>query len=71
MLDALFITDDAGTRTIRIEDFFTNGFLPRGSVFTLGGQDFTTNAAAEISATRTYNWPVPAAMAWIDGRQSR
>ena len=68
MLDALFIRDDAGTRTIRIEDFFTNGFLPRGSVFTLGGQDFTTNAAAEDFATKVYNWPVPAGMAWIDGQ---
>ena len=69
MLDALFIRDDAGTRTIRIEDFFTNGFLPRGSVFTLGGQDFTTNAAAEDFATKVYIWPVPAGMAWIDGQE--
>ena len=69
MLDALFIRDDAGTRTIRIEDFFTNGFLPRGSVFTLGGQDFTTNAAAEDFATKVYEWPVPAGMAWIDGQE--
>ena len=68
MLDALYIRDDAGTRTIRIEDFFTNGFLPRGSVFNLGGQDFTTNAAAEDFATKIYNWPVPAGMAWIDGQ---
>ena len=68
MLDALFIRDDAGTRTIRIEDFFTNGFLPRGSVFNLGGQDFTTNAAAEDFATKVYIWPVPAGMAWIDGQ---
>ena len=67
-LDALYIRDDAGTRTIRIEDFFTNGFLPRGSVFNLGGQDFTTNAAAEDFATKVYEWPVPAGMAWIDGQ---
>ena len=69
MLDALYIRDDAGTRTIRIEDFFTNGFLPRGSVFNLGGQDFTTNAAAEDFATKIYEWPVPAGMAWIDGQE--
>ena len=68
-LDALYIRDDAGTRTIRIEDFFTNGFLPRGSVFNLGGQDFTTNAAAEDFATKIYEWPVPAGMAWIDGQE--
>ena len=68
-LDALYIEDDAGTRTINIDDFFTNGFLPRGSVFTLGGQDFTATAAAEISATTSYIWPAPAGMAWIDGQK--
>ena len=68
-LDGLFIKDDAGTRTISIDDFVTNGFLPRGSVFTLGGQDFTTNAAAEDFSTKIYNWPVPAGMAWIDGQE--
>ena len=68
-LDGLFIKDDAGTRTISIDDFFTNGFLPLGSVFTLGGQEFTTNAAAEDFTTKIYTWPVPAAMAWIDGQE--
>ena len=68
-IKALYIDDAAGTRTIRIEDFFTNGFLPRGSVFTLGGQEFTTNAAAEDFSTKIYEWPVPAGMAWIDGQE--
>ena len=68
-LDALYIEDDAGIRTIRIEEFFTNGFLPRGSVFNLGGQDFTATATAEDFATKIYSWPVPASMAWIDGQK--
>ena len=65
---ALYITDDAGTRTIKVDFPIADGFLPRGSVFNLGGQDFTATAAAEDATQGIYTWPVPAAMAWIDGQ---
>ncbi len=65
---ALYITDDAGTRTIKVDFPIADGFLPRGSVFNLGGQDFTATAAAEDATQGIYDWPVPAAMAWIDGQ---
>ena len=64
----LYIEENAGTRTVTIDFPLADGFLPRGSVFTLGGQDFTATATAEISATTSYSWPAPAGMAWIDGQ---
>ena len=68
-IDALNITDDAGTRTIKVDFAIADGFLPRGSVFTLGGQAFTATATSEDVGARRYEWPAPAAMAWIDGQE--
>ena len=53
----------------KVDFAIADGFLPRGSVFTLGGQDFTATAAAEDATQGIYTWPVPAAMAWIDGQE--
>ena len=65
----LYIEDNAGTRTVTIDFPSSDGFLPRGSVFTLGGQEFTADAAAENVGTTSYIWPASAGLAWIDGQE--
>ena len=44
------------------------GPVPHGSVFNLGGTEFTTDADAE-SGSRSYRWDRPAGFAWIDGQE--
>ena len=66
---ALSIKDEAGTRTVSVDLPILDGVLPRGSVFTLGGQEFTTDATSEDTSARDYDWPAPAGMAWIDGQE--
>ena len=49
-------------------------FLPRGSVFNLGGTEFTADAAVEQSTAGEYEWresdgDVPADFAWLHGQE--
>ena len=45
-----------------------DAFVPRGSVFDLGGTTFTTDATAEQSTTGRYQWTPPAGFAWVHGQ---
>ena len=55
-------------------DFFTlalDAFVPRGSVFDLGGTELTAGASSEQSTTGRYSWSASADPGWIEGRQVR
>ena len=43
-------------------------FLPRGSVFDLGGTMFTTDTDSEQPGAGRYAWLLPAGFAWVDGQ---
>ena len=45
-----------------------DAFLPRGSVFDLGGTTFTTDAPFETTTTGAYTWLLPAGFAWVHGQ---
>ena len=45
-----------------------DAFLPRGSVFDLGGTTFTAEASTEQSITGRYRWDLPAGFAWVHGQ---
>ena len=49
--------------TIRLD-----AFVPRGSVFNLGGTTFTVEAGNESSITGNHLWPLPAGFAWVHGQ---
>ena len=51
--------------------FGLNDYLSIGTVFNLGGTDFTADAAAEQSHTGRYSWAIPAGFDWIDGQNVR
>ncbi len=80
-LPNLTITDGGGTsytvRQIVIHDFDSDtdlveiiltDFLPRGSVFNLGGEEFTADATSEQSTTGFYLWDRPSGFTWIAGQ---
>ena len=45
-------------------------YLPRGSVFNLGGTEFTTDASTELGSAddKLHSWSLPSGFAWIDGQ---
>ena len=45
-----------------------DAFVPRGSVFDLGGTTFTADATSESSPAGAYSWPLPAGLAWVHGQ---
>ena len=47
-----------------------DGRVPHGSVFNLGGTEFTADAGSE-HATGGYRWAAPADFAWLDGQNVR
>ena len=47
-----------------------DGRVPHGSVFNLGGTEFTADAGSE-HATGGYRWAAPADFAWLDGQKVR
>ena len=53
-------------------DVFTlalDAFVPRGSVFDLGGTELTAGASSEQSTTGRYSWSASADPGWIDGQK--
>ena len=48
--------------------FGLNDYLPIGTVFNLGGTNFTADVAAEQSHTGRYSWAIPAGFDWIVGQ---
>ena len=46
-----------------------DAFLPRGSVFNLGGTEFTANQASEEVNAGQYSWVPPANFTWLEGQQ--
>ena len=46
-----------------------SAFVPRGSVFGLGGTEFTVDADSEQLSQGLYNWDLPAGFTWIDGQK--
>ena len=48
--------------------FANVGFVPRGSLFDLGGVEFTADGDSE-EGTRSYEWDLPTGMAWLDGQK--
>ena len=45
-----------------------DAFLPRGSVFDLGGTTFTAEAGSEKPTTGRYAWLLPAGFVWVHGQ---
>ena len=54
-----------GTDVLKIA---LDAYLPRGSVFDLGGTTFTADATSEQTTTGHYSWPLPAGFAWIEAQ---
>ena len=54
-----------GTDVLRIT---LSAYLPRGSVFNVGGTTFTADATSELIGTGHYLWPLPAGFAWVVGQ---
>ena len=50
-------------------DFRLDAFLPRRSVFDLGGADFTANASSEQSTVGQYQWSGAADPGWLKGQK--
>ena len=46
-----------------------DAFVPRGSVFDLGGVELTTTATSEQSVVGWYQWPTDTNPGWIDGQK--
>ena len=57
---------DAVADTVQVD---LDAFLPLGSVFDLGGQQFTADATSETSTTGRYEWTLPSEMSWIVGQK--
>ena len=57
---------DAAADTVQVD---LDAFLPPGSVFDLGGQQFTADATSETSTTGRYEWTLPSDMSWIAGQK--
>ena len=57
---------DASTDVVEVA---VDTFLPRGSVFDLGGRTFTADAASETTVPGTYSWALPAGMVWNEGQE--
>ena len=57
---------DAEADTVQVD---LDAFLPLGSVFDLGGQQFTADATSETSTTGRYEWTLPSDMSWIVGQK--
>ena len=54
-----------GTDVLKIT---LSAYLPRGSVFNLGGTTFTADATSELTGTGHYLWPLPLGFAWVVGQ---
>ena len=47
-----------------------DAFVPRRTVFTLGGETFTARGMhEETSGTTRYVWPAPSGMTWVEGQK--
>ena len=64
-VSTMSIADDPVNDSMNI---LLDAFLPRGSVFDLGGTTFTANAASEQPTTGAYTWLLPAGFAWVHGQ---
>ena len=56
----------SGTNTVAVT---LDAFLPRGSVFHIGGKKFTADASSEQAGTGQYQWPAPSGLSWVDGQK--
>ena len=54
--------------TVNVMRITLDAFLPRGSVFNLGGTEFTANQGSETSNAGQYSW-VPTNLGWLEGQQ--
>ena len=62
----LYIQDyDTGTDLVRVN---IGGLLPRGSIFNLGGTEFTADATSED--TDSYEWNRPSGFSWNPGQEA-
>ncbi len=43
--------------------------VPRGTVFNLGGMEFTTDEASENATSNSYLWTAPTSFSWTDGQK--
>ena len=55
-----------GTNTVAVT---LDAFLPRGSVFHIGGKKFTADASSEQGVTGQYRWPAPSGLSWVEGQK--
>ena len=62
----LLVDPLSGTNTVAVT---LDAFLPRGSVFHIGGKKFTADASSEQGVTGQYRWPVPPGLSWVEGQK--
>ena len=67
-VSSLQVTDTSGSRVLAID---LDVFAPHGSVFDIGGTEFTADTASETSTTGQYRWAGVADPGWLDGQQVR
>ena len=66
-----WMVSDMRIRNGPVSDYiyiYLDAFLPRGSVFDLGGTTFTVEAGNELSTTGQYELDLPAGFAWVHGQ---
>ena len=68
-VDEIYIYQADGFGQDRIS-VILDAYLPRGTVFNLGGTEFTSDAGRTTTAG-VYIWSRPANFAWIDGQEVR
>ena len=56
----------SGTNAVAVT---LDAFVPRGSVFHIGGAEFIADASSKQSGTGQYKWPAPPGLSWIEGQK--
>ena len=68
VVEFIFLDERTTPASLNIE---LDAFVPRGSVFNLGGTELAANAGSEQSTTGQYTWYVSTGPGWVDGQQVR
>ena len=68
VVNAIWLLMDplSGTNAVAVT---LDAFVPRGSVFHIGGAEFIADANSKQSGTGQYKWPAPPGLSWIEGQK--
>ena len=68
VVNAIWLLTDplSGTNAVAVT---LDAFVPRGSVFHIGGAMFTADGSSEQANPGQYLWPAPSGLSWIEGQK--